>query len=97
MTNTNTNTTAKTAELGETVTYVSTKGFEKAAIVVGTPDSILPGHSYPELEGGERHLLILTLGGITPRMSVPSQEEALAALAESAEEGEEVTAVGYWK
>lgn len=89
---TNTNTT-KTGALSESVIYVSTNGFEKAALVIGTPESVKPGHSTPTLEGGARHLSIFTLKGASTRQSVPSQDEALAALGE----GEEGTPTGYWK
>lgn len=90
-----TNSTPKTGELGQNVTYVSTKGYEKAALVVGTPESILDGHNYPTLAEGERHLLVFTLGGVSPRLNVRTQDQALATINE--ETGEEVAPKGYWK
>lgn len=88
--------TVKSGELGQNVTYVSTKGYEKAAIVVGTPESILDGHNYPTLEEGERHLLVFTLNGASPRLNVKSQDAALAAEPTTDEDGT-VEAVGFWR
>lgn len=64
-------TTKNDGKLGQMVTYVSTKGYEKAAMVVGTPESILPGHDYPVPAEGQRHLLVFALSGISPRLNVP--------------------------
>lgn len=83
-------TTKKTpGKLGDMVTYVSTKGYEKAAMVVGTPESILPGHKYPTLAEGERHLTIFTLDGISTRLNVPDNITP-----EDATEGK---TVGFWR
>lgn len=80
--------TKKTIKLGQTVTYVSTKGYEKAALVVGTPESVQQGHSgVPQLAEGNLHLLVLSPTGHTySRQSVPNKEIA----AQQAPEGTEL-------
>lgn len=83
-----TNSTPKTGELGQNVTYISTKGFPKAAMVIGTPESVLDetacgGHSLPELAEDERHLLIFTFKGVSLRVNVRSQDVALATITDA--------------
>lgn len=67
--------------LGQSVTYVSSTGLQKAAIVIGTPESVEPGHSIPVPESGQVHLLVFSFRGVSPRLSVPSK-----ALAETIED-----------
>lgn len=67
--------------LGQMVTYVSSQGLQKAAMVIGTPESVQEGHSLPVPEDGQAHLLVFTVKGSSARLSVPSK-----ALAETIED-----------
>lgn len=68
----------KAVKLGQTVTYVSTKGLQKLALVIGTPESIAQGHfNVPQLDTDRLHLLVISpTGNQYTRYSVPT--EALA-------------------
>lgn len=61
--------------LGQSVQYVGTKGLPKAALVVGTPDSVVEGHALPLLSEGQLHLAVWEFSqtGFTPRLNVPFQ------------------------
>lgn len=68
---------SKKIKLGQTVTYISTKGYEKLALVTGTPESVQPGHDLPELPEGYLHLVVIAPSGkVYPRLSVPSEAVA---------------------
>lgn len=53
----------KIGTLGQAVTYVSSAGFQKVAIVIGTQDSVVPGGSIPAPDEHERHLLVISVTG----------------------------------
>lgn len=68
---------SKKIKLGQAVTYVSTKGYEKLAFVTATPETVQPGHALPELPEGFAHLVVLAPNGsVSPRYSVPSEATA---------------------
>lgn len=89
--------TAKKINLGQTVTYISSKGYEKLALVTATPETVQAGHDLPELAEGFLHLFVISPNGTTyPRLSVPSQEIAQANVIEN--DGDETEAPrGVWK
>lgn len=61
-----------TGKLGEMVTYVGSAGYPKAAMVVGTPESVVPGTNIPELADGERHLMVFSVTGVVyTKLTVP--------------------------
>lgn len=78
--------------LGQPVVYISTKGKQKAAFVVGTPETVEEGTSLPVLLPGQLHLAVFTWGAGTylPRLQVPF--EGLGAQTD-----EEGNPKGYWK
>lgn len=45
--------------VGITGTYTSTEGYQKAAIVVATPESVEPGTSLPQPPEGHVHIAII--------------------------------------
>lgn len=52
--------------------YTSTDGFEKAAKIVGTPQSVKPGTDVPVPDEGRVHLLVFSPTGKTyTRTNVP--------------------------
>lgn len=64
--------TVKLAPLNSFVTYLSSKGDRKSALVIGTPDSITPGTSVPVPAENERHLLVFSpTGAAYAKHSVP--------------------------
>lgn len=66
----------KKGNLGDPVTYISSKGKSKLAFVIGTPDSIDDGGSIPALDDGYRHLLIISPSGrFQTRHSVPNKAD----------------------
>lgn len=68
---------AEKITLGTAVTYVSTKGYKKLALVTATPETVEPGHDLPELPEGFLHLLVFSpTGSSYPRLSVPSADAA---------------------
>lgn len=74
-------------KIGENVIYVSTKGYQKAAFVLNTQETVVEGKSLPELAENQLHLAVLSvMSGMTPRFSVPFQGDVDA----------DATG-GYWK
>lgn len=87
--------TTSKVKVGQNVIYVSTKGYEKAAIVVNTPETVVAGKAIPELNGGQLHLLVFSLtNGISPRLSVPSLADIEGNSDFTDSEGKPI---GYWK
>ncbi len=81
----------KKITLGQPVTYIGSKGLPKLALVVGTPETVEPGHSLPTLEEGQLHLVVweFSEGHFVPKMNVRSFETV-----EKPEEGDPIR---YWK
>lgn len=78
-----------TAKLGQVVTYVGSAGTQKAAMVVGTAESVRPGTDVPALEGNEVHLTVFSVTGtVYMRHNVPNGPFTTPA-------GDEVT-TGVW-
>lgn len=66
------------AALGSIVKYISTKGYEKVALVTGTPESVSEGTSLAEnyplnAEQEQVHLTVFSPGSVSPRLQVPSK------------------------
>lgn len=73
-------TTNTTLRLGQAVTYTDTRGRQKAAFVIGTNDSVEPGHDLPVPEEGHAHLAIFSPSGqVYTRHNVPEAEDAFQA------------------
>lgn len=69
--------TATKIKLGQAVTYIDSKGHEKAAIVIGTPESVVEGTSLSPLEDGQLNLFVIAPHrGPYNRLNVPSAESA---------------------
>ena len=85
-----------TVSLGQPVVYVSGKGHEKLALVVGTPDSVVPGSSLPELNEGQLYIAVWEFGyaHFVPKEPTPhfSQVEGNSELT-----NDEGVSVNYWK
>lgn len=81
-------------QLGTAVTYVSSKGYQKLAFVIATPETVKPGHDLLELSEGFLHLMVFAPSGIYPRFSVPSEEVAKE-IPDFAVDGDEIK--GIWK
>jgi hypothetical protein len=97
MTNAKTETPKVTIKPGQSVLYVSSKGYVKPAIVVNTPETVVEGHAIPSLAEGELHLLVFSLtNGISPRLNVRDQDAALKFALENGEADAD-KAQGYWK
>lgn len=65
--------TAVAARVGDMVVYTDSKGHEKPALVVGTPQSWAPGQE-GELPGpgaGEAHLRVFSVSACYTRLAVP--------------------------
>lgn len=56
-------TTNTTLRLGQAVTYIDSSGYQKAAFVLGTRDSIQPGHEVEQPDEGHAHLAIFSPSG----------------------------------
>ena len=70
-------TTSNQIKLGTSVTYISTKGFKKLALVTATPETVTEGHELPELPEGYLHLMVISAtGSMYPRLSIPSIDVA---------------------
>lgn len=68
---------AKTVQVGQFVQYKGSKGYPKAALVVGTPDSVTEGKDLPVPQEGHLHLLVFSAtGAVYLRHSVPSEQVA---------------------
>ncbi len=78
--------------IGQAVQYISTKGKVKAALVVGTPDTVEEGTHLPALLPGQLHLAVFTwsVGTFIPRLQVPF--EGLGAQTD-----DEGNPKGFWK
>ena len=65
-----------TVQLGQNVTYISAKGQKKAALVIGTPDTIEEGTSVPQPEEFELNLLVISpTGSVYAKAKVPPVSE----------------------
>lgn len=65
------------ATLLQPVVYIGTKGHKKAALVIGTPESIDEGTQVPVPSEGYLHLLVFSpTGNAYPKFNVPSEEVA---------------------
>ena len=85
----------KLPELGDKVIYVSSKGYQKLAFVIGTPAEVEPGHDLPTLVDGMVNLVVISAQGkITPRYAVPSKELATTVPDFATGDGE---SKGIWK
>ena len=60
------------------VTYTSTKGHEKPAIVLVDADTYNEGTSLDAPAEGTAHLLVFGLSGASSRFNVPTQANAVA-------------------
>ena len=66
-----------TVQLGQNVTYISAKGQKKAALVIGTHESIEEGTSVPQPEEFALNLLIFSpTGSVYAKANVPPISEA---------------------
>ena len=65
--------TIPTTSLGDNVVYVSGKGHAKHAIVVGTPETVIPGTELPELSEGQLYIVVweFGVGHFVPKGQVP--------------------------
>jgi len=64
--------------VGDMVVYISAKGYERPALVIGTPETVQEGHSLPPLEDGALNLLTFTGRGRTSvKFNVPNKELAM--------------------
>lgn len=64
-------------KLGQAVTYFSAKGQQKAAIVIGTHESITEGTSVPQPDEFNLNLLVFSPNGnVYPKANVPPVSEA---------------------
>ena len=78
------------------IVYVGSKGLPKAALVVGTPETVQPGHSLPELNEGQLHIIVweFSAGHFVPKLNVPY----VATVAENDEfKNADGVTVGVWQ
>lgn len=87
--------TIPAVKVGTPVIYVGTKGKQKLALVVGTPETIEEGTSLPTLNEGQVHLAVWGFnGGFRPRLNVPFE----SVIADDPEfTNDEGQPVGFWK
>lgn len=75
--------------LNTPVTYISSKGYAKAAVVTGTPDSILADKNVAIPAEGHVHLTVFSVNGkVYTRRNVPTEAVAQAKAEANAYEGE---------
>jgi hypothetical protein len=68
-----------TLRLGQPVTYTDSRGYQKAAFVVGTSDSVQPGHDLPVPDEGHAHLAIFSpTGAVYARHNIPEAVDAFS-------------------
>lgn len=81
--------------LGQPVIYIGTKGVQKAALVVNTPETVKEGTALPALEPGQIHLVTWTHSAahFTPRYNVPFE----GLVADALDFQEDGQTVGVWK
>lgn len=63
--------------VGDFVVFISNKGYERPALVIGTPETVQEGHSLPPLEDGALNLLTFTgKGRMSVKFNVPNKHLA---------------------